>query len=163
MEGELVSSDISGLIGQYAHGNEPSHHIIHLYNYVQQPWKAQALVDSVLHSQYFNDPDGISGNEDCGQMSAWYILNSMGFYQVCPGKPVYSIGRPLFDAVTINLPQGKKFTITAKNNSAKNKYIQSAVLNGKPLTTPFFTHKDLTAGGTLEFVMTDKQTDWGVN
>lgn len=163
LEGELVSSDISGLIGQYAHGNEPSHHIIHLYNYVQQPWKAQALVDSVLHSQYFNDPDGISGNEDCGQMSAWYILNSMGFYQVCPGKPIYSIGRPLFDAVTINLPQGKKFTITAKNNSAKNKYIQSAVLNGKPLTTPFFTHKDLTAGGTLEFVMTDKQTDWGVN
>ena len=163
LEGDLVSSDISGLIGQYAHGNEPSHHILHLYNYVQQPWKTQALVDSVLHSQYFNDPNGISGNEDCGQMSAWYILNAMGFYQVCPGKPVYSIGRPLFDAVTINLPEGKKFLITAKNNSATNKYIQSATLNGKPLTTPFFTHKDLTVGGTLEFVMTDKQSTWGVN
>lgn len=163
LEGDLISSDISGLIGQYAHGNEPSHHIIHLYNYVQQPWKTQALVDSVLHSQYFNDPNGLSGNEDCGQMSAWYILNSMGFYQVCPGKPVYSIGRPLFDAVTINLPQDKKFTITAKNNSAKNKYIQSATLNGKALATPFFTHQDIAAGGTLEFVMTDKQTDWGVS
>lgn len=163
LEGELVSSDISGLIGQYAHGNEPSHHILHLYNYVDQPWKAQALIDSVFHSQYFNDPDGISGNEDCGQMSAWYILNSMGFYQVCPGKPVYSIGRPLFDAVTINLPEGKKFAITTKNNSAANKYIQSATLNGKPLTVPFFTHKELVAGGTMEFVMTNQPTKWGIS
>ena len=161
LEGEQTSVDISGLIGQYAHGNEPSHHIIHLYNYVQQPWKTQALVDSVLHSQYFNDPDGLSGNEDCGQMSAWYILNAMGFYQVCPGKPVYSIGRPLFDKATINLPGGKKFTLLAMNNSARNKYIRSARLNGKPLDRPFFTHAELTGGGKLELVMTDRPTGWG--
>lgn len=153
LEGETVSSDISGLIGQYAHGNEPSHHIVHMYNYIDQPWKTQELVDSVLHTLYFNDPNGLSGNEDCGQMSAWYILNSMGFYQVCPGKPVYSIGRPLFNRATVNLPDGKKFTVIAKNNSRENKYIQSITLNGKLLETPFFTHKDIVDGGTLELVM----------
>lgn len=153
LEGDATSADISGLIGQYAHGNEPSHHIIHMYNYVGQPYKVQQLADSVLHTLYFNDPDGLSGNEDCGQMSAWYILNSMGFYQVCPGKPVYSIGRPLFDKVVINLPDGKKFTIVAKNNSRQNKYIQSMTLNGKPLETPFFTHEDITSGSVLELVM----------
>ena len=162
LEGELVSADISGLIGQYAHGNEPSHHIIHLYNYVQQPWKTQELIDNVLHNQYFNDPNGLSGNEDCGQMSAWYILNSMGFYQVCPGKPIYSIGRPLFNEVTVNLPGDKKFRLVARNNSATNKYIRSAKLNGKSLDTPFFSHKDLAEGGTLELVMTDKPSQWGV-
>ena len=161
LEGDQTSADISGLIGQYAHGNEPSHHILHLYNKVGQPWKTQALVDSVLHSQYFNDPDGLSGNEDCGQMSAWYILNSMGFYQLCPGKPEYSIGRPLFDAVTIRLPQGKEFRIVAKNNSAANKYIESATLNGKPLSVPYFTHQQLMEGGMLQVVMTDKPTEWG--
>ena len=108
LEGEEVSADISGLIGQYAHGNEPSHHIIHMYNYVGQPWKTQELIDRVFKEQYRNAPDGLSGNEDCGQMSAWYILNSMGFYQVCPGKPVYSIGRPLFDEVVIHLPIQKR-------------------------------------------------------
>ena len=156
MEGESVSADISGLIGQYAHGNEPSHHITHLYNYVGQPWKTQALVDSVLHSLYHNAPNGLSGNEDCGQMSAWYILNSMGFYQVCPGKPVYSIGRPLFSEVTINLENGKHFTIVTKENSRKNRYIQSVSLNGKPLSTPFFTHSDLANGGTLVITMGDR-------
>lgn len=161
LEGGATSSDISGLIGQYAHGNEPSHHILHLYNYVNQPWKTQALVDSVLQHQYFNAPNGLSGNEDCGQMSAWYILNSMGFYQVCPGKPVYSIGRPLFDQVTVNLPNGKKFTVIAKNNSKINKYIQSVTLNGKVLNNPFFTHKDITTGGTLVMTMTSKPTQWG--
>lgn len=161
LEGDLTSADISGLIGQYAHGNEPSHHILHLYNKVGQPWKTQALVDSVLHSQYFNEPDGLSGNEDCGQMSAWYILNAMGFYQLCPGKPEYSIGRPLFNAVTIRLPQGKEFHIVAKNNSAANKYIESATLNGKPLSVPYFTHQQLMEGGTLQVVMTDRPTEWG--
>lgn len=161
LEGELVSADISGLIGQYAHGNEPSHHIIHLYNKVGQPWKTQALVDSVLQSQYLNEPNGLSGNEDCGQMSAWYILNSMGFYQPCPGNPEYSIGRPLFDAVTINLPDGKTFCIVAKNNAPKNMYIKSAMLNGTLLNNPFFTHTQLAAGGTLEVTMTDKPSKWG--
>lgn len=153
LEGETVSADISGLIGQYDHGNEPSHHIIHLYNYVNRPWRTQELVDSVLHSQYRNAPDGLSGNEDCGQMSAWYILNAMGFYQVCPGEPVYSIGRPLFEEVTIHLPGQKDFVIRTKNNSKENKYVQSILLNGKPLEQPFFTHSDLTAGGVMEISM----------
>lgn len=153
LEGETVSADISGLIGQYAHGNEPSHHIIHLYNYVNRPWRTQELVDSVLYSQYRNAPDGLSGNEDCSQMSAWYILNAMGFYQVCPGEPVYSIGRPLFEEVTIHLPGQKDFVIRTKNNSKENKYVQSILLNGKPLEQPFFTHSDLTAGGVMEISM----------
>lgn len=133
LEGESVSVDISGLIGQYAHGNEPSHHIAHLYNYVGQPYKTQALVDSVLHTLYFNEPNGLSGNEDCGQMSAWYVLNAMGFYQVCPGKPVYSIGRPLFDEAAIRLQNGNTFTIIAHNNSRDNKYVRKIILNGKNL------------------------------
>ncbi len=162
LEGEQVSVDISGLIGQYAHGNEPSHHIIYMYNAMGQPWKAQELVDEVLHTQYSDQPDGLSGNEDCGQMSAWYVLSSLGFYQPCPGNPIYSIARPLFDSATINLPDGKTFKITAINNSAANKYIESAKLNGKPLDKPFFTHRELMDGGTLELVMTNKPTTWGV-
>ena len=161
LEGDLVSADITGLIGQYAHGNEPSHHIIHLYNYAGQPWKTQALADSVFRSQYHNAPDGLSGNEDCGQMSAWYIMNSMGFYQVCPGKPVYSVGRPLFDNVDITLPTGKIFTIKTYNNKKENKYIEKVVLNGTLLETPFINHEDIINGGTLEFTMCDKPTLWG--
>ena len=162
LEGDLVSADITGLIGQYAHGNEPSHHIIHLYNYADQPWKTQELVDSVFHSQYFNAPDGLSGNEDCGQMSAWYIMNSIGFYQVCPGKPVYSIGRPLFDEVTVNLPDNKQFIVKTVNNSKENKYIEKAVLNGVPLEKPFINHEDIKNGGVLEFTMTSQPTKWGI-
>ncbi|MGL5272719.1 MAG: glycoside hydrolase domain-containing protein, partial [Phocaeicola sp.] len=150
---EEVSADISGLIGQYAHGNEPSHHIAHLYNYVGEPHKTQEVVDSVLHTLYMNDPDGLSGNEDCGQMSAWYILNSMGFYQVCPGKPVYSIGRPLFPKATIKLGENKNFQIVTYNNSRTNKYVQRMVLNGKELKEPFFTHQQLMDGGVLEIYM----------
>ena len=161
LEGEATSADITGLIGQYAHGNEPSHHITHMYNYVNRPWRTQELVDSVLYNQYFNAPDGLSGNEDCGQMSAWYILNSMGFYQVCPGKPVYSIGRPLFEEVTINLPDRKTFVIRTHNNSKTNKYIESVLLNGKPLDVPFFTHNDIVRGGTMEITMSSVPTEWG--
>lgn len=161
LEGEQVSADISGLIGQYAHGNEPSHHVLYMYNTMGQPWKAQELLDEVMRTQYFNAPDGLSGNEDCGQMSAWYVLNSLGFYQPCPGKPVYSIGRPLFDAATLHLPGGKDFHIKVANNSPENKYVQSVKLNGHPLETPFFNHDALTDGGTLEFVMSDKPTRWG--
>lgn len=159
LEGEQVSADISGLIGQYAHGNEPSHHITHFYNYAGAPWRTQELVDQVLQTLYFNNPNGLSGNEDCGQMSAWYVMNAMGFYQVCPGNPVYSIGRPLFDEVTIHLTNGKTFVIRTKNNSKTNKYIRSATLNGKPLDKLFFTHRDLTAGGVLEFVMSDRPNE----
>lgn len=153
LEGESVSVDISGLIGQYAHGNEPSHHIAHLYNYVGQPYKTQALVDSVLHTLYFNEPNGLSGNEDCGQMSAWYVLNAMGFYQVCPGKPVYSIGRPLFDEAAIRLQNGNTFIIIAHNNSRDNKYVRKIILNGEELAAPFFNHQDIVNGGTLELTM----------
>lgn len=153
LEGDQVSADISGLIGQYAHGNEPSHHITHLYNYVGQPWRTQELVDQVLRTLYFNNPNGLSGNEDCGQMSAWYLLNAMGFYQVCPGDPTYSIGRPLFDKATIRLQNGKTFTIVARHNSPENKYVQKMKLNGKQLRTPFFTHEAIEAGGTLELTM----------
>ncbi len=162
IEGDLVSADISGLIGQYAHGNEPSHHVIHLYNYANCPWKTQELIDRVLKEQYRNAPDGLSGNEDCGQMSAWYVLNSMGFYQVCPGKPVYSIGRPIFDRVDVSLPDRKVFSVVTKNNSGENKYIESVTLDGRPLDEPFLTHQDIAGGGTLEIVMTAKPTKWGV-
>lgn len=156
IEGNQTSVDISGLIGQYAHGNEPSHHIIHLYNYVDMPYKTQELIDTVLYSQYSDKPDGLSGNEDCGQMSAWYVLNSMGFYQLCPGNPTYSIGRPVFDNVRITLNNGRYFEIKTYNNSRKNKYIKSIKLNNKKLEKPFFTHAELMAGGKLEIVMTDK-------
>jgi predicted alpha-1,2-mannosidase len=152
--GENVSADISGLIGQYAHGNEPSHQTIHLYNLVGQPEKTQNLVDKVLKTLYFDKPDGLSGNEDCGEMSAWYVLNSMGFYSYCPGIPYYSIGRPIFDEVKINLENGRVFTIRTINNSNTNKYIRSAKLNGKELDVLFFSHKDLMEGGLLEIEMT---------
>ena len=161
LTGELVSADITGLIGQYAHGNEPSHHITHLYNYAGQPWKTQELVDRIYDEQYRVDPDGLSGNEDCGQMSAWLVLNAMGFYQVAPGLPVYSIGRPMFENLTVNLPNDKQFTVNVKNFSKKNKYIKSANINGRELAEPFFTHDDLKDGGILQLEMTDKPTDWG--
>ena len=153
IDGPLVSADISGMIGQYAHGNEPSHHIVHLYNYIGQPWKTQQLVDTILYTQYFDNPNGLSGNEDCGQMSAWYVLNAMGFYQVCPGAPIYSIGRPIFDRATINLPDKKKFTIIAHNNSRTNKYVQNIRLDGVLLESPFFMHSDIMKGGQLEIEM----------
>jgi len=153
--GEEVSSDITGLIGQYAHGNEPSHHITHFYNYVDQPWKTQELTDKVMGELYFNDPNGLAGNEDCGQMSAWYILNAMGFYSFCPGNPTYSIGRPIFDEVIIHLTNGKTFTILANNNSNENIYVQSVKLNNEKLDKAFFEHDDLVTGGTLEFEMAD--------
>ena len=161
--GERRMADATGLIGQYAHGNEPSHHVTHLYNYLGQPWKTQQLVDSVLYSLYFNDPEGLSGNEDCGQMSAWYVLNAMGFYSFCPGEPEYSIGRPIFDKATINLSNGKKFVIEAKNNSKSAKYIQSATLNGKPLNRPWFLHTDIVQGGTLVLEMGgNPNSGWGI-
>jgi predicted alpha-1,2-mannosidase len=163
IHGEESSMDISGLIGQYAHGNEPSHHITHMYNFVDQPWKTQKLTDSIMNSLYFNDPNGLSGNEDAGQMSAWYILNAMGFYSFNPGSPAYSIGRPLFDEVRIGLRDGKEFTIKAENNSPQNKYIQSVKLNGESLDTPFFLHRDIVNGGVLEFKMgSEPNTSWGV-
>ena len=153
MSGDHVSVDISGLIGQYAHGNEPSHHITHMYNFINEPWKTQKLTDEIMSTLYFNNPNGLSGNEDCGAMSAWYILNAMGFYSFSPGNEEYTLGRPIFNKVRINLKNGKTFTIIANNNNSENKYIQSFKINGKEVRTPFFTHKDILNGATLEFEM----------
>jgi len=153
VDGGNSSADISGLIGQYAHGNEPSHHIAYLYNYAGKPWRTQELVDEILTTLYVNDANGLSGNEDCGQMSAWYIMSSMGLYQVSPGEPVYTLGRPLFNSIALRLENGKTFKIKAINNSARNKYVKQVTLNGKILTTPFISHDDIVKGGTLEFTM----------
>ena len=148
-----AAADVTGMIGQYAHGNEPSHHIPYLYNYAGAPRKTQALADHILRTLYHNDPNGLSGNEDVGQMSAWYALSAMGFYSFCPGRPVYEIGRPIFDKVTIHLSNGKDFVIQAKNNSVENKYIRSMKLNGEDLAEPRFSHFDLMKGGELIFEM----------
>jgi hypothetical protein len=155
-------SDITGLIGQYAHGNEPSHHMAYLYNFVNKPHKTQEKVHQILTELYHNDPDGVSGNEDCGQMSAWYVLSSMGFYSVTPGSNQYIIGTPLFDKATINLENGEKFTITANNLSDTNIYIDSVKLNGILLNTSYLSHNDIISGGTLEFNMTNEPTPWAM-
>ena len=153
--------DITGLIGQYAHGNEPSHHMAYLYNFVNKPHKTQEKIRQILTELYTNEPDGISGNEDCGQMSAWYILSSMGFYSVTPGSNEYIIGAPLFNKASINLENGKVFTITAKDVSDTNKYINSVKLNGEAHAFSYLKHSDIVNGGSLEFEMTDKPSDWG--
>ncbi|MGB1309030.1 MAG: GH92 family glycosyl hydrolase, partial [Oceanihabitans sp.] len=153
--------DITGLIGQYAHGNEPSHHMAYLYNFVNKPHKTQEKVHQILIDLYQNAPDGISGNEDCGQMSAWYVFSSMGFYPVTPGSNQYIIGKPLFDKTTINLESGKQFTITSDNLSDTNKYIEYVYLNGEKLERTFITHDEIINGGTLEFHMTDNPAIWG--
>ena len=154
-------SDITGLIGQYAHGNEPSHHMAYLYNFVNKPHKTQEKVHQILTELYNNDPDGVSGNEDCGQMSAWYVLSSMGFYSVTPGSNTYIIGTPLFDKASINLENGKQFNITANNLSDSNIYIENVKLNGKNLDVTYLKHEDIISGGTLEFTMTDDPATWG--
>ena len=160
--GAEASPDITGLIGQYAHGNEPSHHILYMYNYVGQPWKGADKIRYVLANLYHDDFDGLSGNEDVGQMSAWYILSSVGFYQVDPAGGRYVFGSPLFDEATLNVGNGKTFRVVAHNNSSENKYIQSAKLNGKPYTHSYIDFKDIVRGGTLEFVMGNKPSQFGV-
>jgi putative alpha-1,2-mannosidase len=160
--GAEASPDITGLIGQYAHGNEPSHHILYMYNYVGQPWKGADKIRYVLSNLYHDDFDGLSGNEDVGQMSAWYILSSVGFYQVDPAGGRYVFGSPLFDEATLNVGNGKTFRVVAHNNSSENKYIQSAKLNGKPYTRSYIDFKDIVRGGTLEFVMGNKPSQFGV-
>lgn len=155
--GENASPDISGLIGQYAHGNEPSHHILYMYNYVGQHDKTAEKVREVLKTMYHNDFDGLSGNEDVGQMSAWYILSSLGIYQVEPAGGRYMFGSPLFDKAVVNVGKGKTFTIIAHNNSAKNVYVQQIRLNGRPYKKLYIDYKDIVSGGTLEFFMTDKR------
>lgn len=153
--------DITGLIGQYAHGNEPSHHMAYLYNYAGQPWKTQERAAEILKTMYQNAPDGLSGNEDCGQMSAWYVLSSMGFYPVCPGSSEYVIGTPLFDEVKIRLENGNTFMIS---RSGKGNYVQSASLNGNELNRSYITHSEITSGGKLAFEMGETPNkDWAVS
>lgn len=158
--GDNASPDMSGMTGQYAHGNEPSHHVIYMYNYAGRPDKAAPLLRKMLNEMYLDQPDGLSGNEDVGQMSAWYILSSVGLYQVDPVGGRFVIGSPLFDKATVNVGGGKTFTVVAKNNSDKNIYVQSTRLNGKTLKNSYVDFNDIRHGGTLELVMGPKPSKW---
>lgn len=160
LDGEDVSPDISGMIGQYAHGNEPGHHIIYLYTLAGQPWKTADLVHKVCSELYTATPDGLSGNEDAGQMSAWYILSSMGFYQVEPAGGRYYFGSPLFDNVSIAIPDGKTFSVTARNVSEDNRYIRAITLNGHPYTKPYIQYHDIMKGGELILEMGSEPALW---
>ncbi|MCF7567840.1 GH92 family glycosyl hydrolase [Sabulilitoribacter arenilitoris] len=145
----------TGMIGQYAHGNEPSHHVGYLYNYIDKPWKTQKIIRDILNTQYKNEPNGHCGNEDCGQMSSWYIFSSLGFYPVNPAEGLYQFGSPIFDETTINLENGNQFKIETINNSKSSKYIESITLNGETINRNYITHKEIINGGTLVFKMSD--------
>ena len=157
--GEASSPDISGLIGQYAHGNEPSHHTVYLYTLVGQPWKTADRIKEILHTMYTDQPDGLSGNEDVGQMSAWYILSSFGFYQVEPAGGKFVFGYPNFDKVEIAVPAGK-FVIERENKGQQNNYIQGIVLNGTEYKKPWIEYADIMKGGELKFLMGDEPVVW---
>ena len=149
--------------GRYWHGNEPCHQIAYMYNYVGQPWKTQKHVNNILKMEYLNAPGGLSGNDDAGQMSAWYIFSALGFYPVCPGMPYYVIGSPTFDKVEIRLENGKLFTMISNNVSSENIFIQSVLLNGKPYDKNYILHDDIMSGSTFEFTMgSSPNTSWGV-
>jgi len=151
-----VNGNASGFIGQYAHGNEPSHHVAYLYDYVGEPWNTQKYVALIADSLYNNTSAGYAGNDDCGEMSAWYVFSAMGFYPVNPASGVYAIGTPLLDESIISLSGGKTFTIRAQHRTKRNIYIQSALLNGKPFHGSFITHQSMLNGGVLEFKMGEK-------
>ena len=157
--GEASSPDISGLIGQYAHGNEPSHHTVYLYTLVGQPWKTADRIKEILHTMYTDQPDGLSGNEDVGQMSAWYILSAFGFYQVEPAGGKFVFGYPNFDKVEITVPAGK-FVIERENKGQQNNYIQGIVLNGTEYKKPWIEYADIMKGGELKFLMGDEPVVW---
>jgi predicted alpha-1,2-mannosidase len=162
--GDQASADITGLIGMYAHGNEPSHHIAYLYAFAGQQWKTAEKVRYILDEFYTTGVDGLIGNEDCGQMSAWYVMSSLGFYPVHPANGVYVFGSPLMNKATIHLPEGKTFTIESVNNSDKNMYIQSAELNGEKYQKSFITHSDIVKGGSLIFHMgSEPNVEFGNN
>jgi len=153
-ETEDITRD--GIIGNYVHGNEPSHHVAYLYNWTDQPWKTQERVRMILEKQYKPTPDGLGGNDDCGQMSAWYIFTALGFYPVAPGSTEYSLGSPAVDAATIRLENGKTFTIEAKGQGPKNVYVKKVTLNGQPINRRYITHEEIMAGGNLVFYMSEK-------
>ncbi|MCX6197989.1 MAG: GH92 family glycosyl hydrolase [Bacteroidetes bacterium] len=158
----LHTQDISGMIGQYAHGNEPSHHVAYMYNYTGQAWKTQAMTRRIMSEFYLNKPDGLPGNEDCGQMSAWYVFSALGFYPVCPGSDHYAIGSPLFDKAIIHLENGKSFTIQTSGNGKNNFYINAAKLNGANYSKSFLEYADIANGGTLELNMSSEPNkNWG--
>jgi predicted alpha-1,2-mannosidase len=164
IHGEFASGDISGMIGQYAHGNEPGHHTIFMYSYLGQPSKTQQYVHQVLTTLYDNTPEGICGNEDTGQMSAWYVLSSMGFYPVRHGDGTYIIASPSFKKVSIRLPGGKELIIKTDNLSDANIYIQSVLVNGKDYSKTYFLHDELMKGGEIAFKMGPQPNScWGVN
>lgn len=154
--------DATGMVGQFSMGNEPSFHIPYLYNYAGEPWKTQKRIRFLLDVWFKDNIFGIPGDEDGGAMSAFVVFSAMGFYPVTPGLPVYTIGSPLFEEVNINLENGRVFTIRARNSSRENKYVQSARLNGKPLSGPWFTHDELMAGAVIELEMGPKPNrEWG--
>ncbi|HUZ97030.1 MAG TPA: glycoside hydrolase family 92 protein, partial [Edaphobacter sp.] len=148
--------DMAGLIGQYVHGNEPSHHLAYLYDYAGEPWRTQERLGQIVESQYRPAPDGLVGNDDLGQMSAWMIFTGLGFYPVAPASNEYVIGRPFVERATMNLPNGKKFVVVAEGLSASHPYVESVSLNGKPLTRSFLRQEEIVGGGELRFVMGDK-------
>ena len=153
VEGSGFVLDVSGLIGQYAHGNEPSHHTAYFFNYAGQPWRTQELIREIFDTQYKNKPDGLCGNDDCGQMSAWYIFSAMGFYPFNPCNDGYVFGAPQIGKITLRLPRGRTFTVEARNLSKENKYVQGITLNGKPFPGMKLEHADIMKGGTLVFEM----------
>jgi len=164
INGDNISNDISGLIGQYAHGNEPSHHIAYLFNHANKPWRTQYWVSEILKTQYNTTPNGISGNEDCGQMSAWYALSSIGLYSMNPASGDYEIGSPIFEKTTISLSEELSFIIKAEHVSSKNIYIQSATLNGNIFNQTFIKHQQILDGGILHFVMgSEPNKNWGTS
>ncbi|MGN0034013.1 MAG: GH92 family glycosyl hydrolase [Candidatus Limimorpha sp.] len=157
-------ADITGMVGQYAHGNEPSHHMAYLYNFLGKPTKTQRLIHQIMNELYTDQPDGLCGNEDCGQMSAWYVMSAMGFYPVTPASGCFIIGVPHFEKMTVNLENGKKFTIIANDISHENRYIESVKLNGKTLDRSYLTFDEVAKGGKLVFNMTSKRnSDWAVS
>jgi predicted alpha-1,2-mannosidase len=161
LTGERISGDITGLIGQYAHGNEPSHHIAYLFNWTEQPWRTQEIVHQIMTEFYQAAPAGLIGNEDCGQMSAWFLLSSMGIYQVAPGDVRFSLGRPLFPEARIPFGDGKAFVVRMKNAGPDHPYVQRVTLDGAPLTSPFITYEDIVSGGKLVFEMgSEKKVFW---
>jgi predicted alpha-1,2-mannosidase len=160
---ELSANDLRGCIGEYWHGNEPSHHVIYLYCYAGQPWKAAERLHQVVTTQYGSGPGSLCGNDDCGQMSAWYMFTCMGFYPVCPASDYYVIGAPQIPKAEMHLSNGKTFSMTAKNISDQNIYVQSVKLNGKELDSPFLPYKELKNGGTIDFTMGPKPGEWGTH
>ncbi|HQX54768.1 MAG TPA: glycoside hydrolase family 92 protein, partial [Pyrinomonadaceae bacterium] len=144
-----------GIIGGYIHGNEPSHHVAYLYNWTDTPWKTQERVRMILKNQYHPTPDGLGGNDDCGQMSAWYLFSALGFYPVAPASDQYQLGSPAIKTATLHLENGKSLSIEARNQSDKNVYVSKVELNGKPLNRRYITYADITNGGKLVFFMDD--------